>query len=90
MIRAATRHSARFASDDALRVLGHPFALPEGECRIEAALGAAVAAVPHDDDIRLLEEAEQALADAQVEGRLIVREMAVPTDGSTASRWRMN
>ncbi|WP_375243255.1 EAL domain-containing protein [Sphingomonas parapaucimobilis] len=79
MVRAATRESLDSHLVTLSEVLGHPFALPDGECRIEVVLGAAVAAVPHDDDIRLLEEAEQALAEAQVEGRMIVREMAVPT-----------
>ncbi|WP_433909867.1 EAL domain-containing protein [Sphingomonas yabuuchiae] len=79
LIRAATRESLDAHLLTLAEVLGHPFPLPGGECRIEPVLGAAIAAVPHDDDIRLLEEAEQALADAQVEGRLIVREMAVPT-----------
>lgn len=79
MVRAETRESLDSHLVTLSEVLGHPFALPDGECRIEPVLGAAVVAVPHDDDIRLLEEAEQALADAQVEGRLVVREMAVPT-----------
>lgn len=79
MVRAATRESLDSYLVTLSEVLGHPFALPDGECRIEPVLGAAVVAVPHDDDIRLLEEAEQALDDAQVEGRLVVREMAVPT-----------
>ncbi|CAM3337015.1 EAL domain-containing protein [Sphingomonas zeae] len=79
MIRAATREALDAQLLTIAEILGRPFALPDGDCCIEPVLGAAIAALPHDDDIRLLEEAERALADAQVEGRLIVREMTVPT-----------
>lgn len=43
-------------------------------------LGAATATNPHEDDIRLLEEAEQALADAHIECRSVVRDLVVRTD----------
>ncbi|MDY0959128.1 MULTISPECIES: EAL domain-containing protein [unclassified Sphingomonas] len=80
MIRATSRE----ALDAHLLTLGealrYPFLLPEGECRIDPVLGAALATVPHDDDMRLLEEAEQALADAQMEGRVVVRELAARAD----------
>ena len=78
LVRAATRESLDAHLLTLAEVMGHPL-----RCQVASVASsrccAAIAAVPHDDDIRLLEEAEQALADAQVEGRLIVREMAVPT-----------
>ena len=77
MIRAASREALELHLLNLTEVLGQPFALAGGHYRIEPVLGAAIAAVPHDDDIRLVEEAEQALADAQIEGRLVIREMAV-------------
>jgi len=61
-------------------VLVHPFALGDASCRIKPMLGVAAARMPHDDDIRLLEEAEQALAESQVEGRTVIRDMATRTD----------
>ncbi|WP_322964201.1 putative bifunctional diguanylate cyclase/phosphodiesterase [Sphingomonas fuzhouensis] len=80
LIRASTREALDAHLLTLVEAMAHPFSLPDRECRIEPVLGAAVAAVPHEDDIRLLEEAEQALADAQSEGRLIVREMTMSTD----------
>ncbi|MET4895552.1 EAL domain-containing protein [Sphingomonadaceae bacterium jetA1] len=57
-------------------VLAGPYAVEDHSCRIEPVLGAASAALSHDDEVRLLEEAEHALADAQREGRAVVRDMA--------------
>lgn len=61
-------------------LLSEPFEVAGERCRIEPVLGAAVTTVPHDDDIRLLENAEQALADAHIESRPVVREMAARAD----------
>ncbi|MDQ1229763.1 EAL domain-containing protein [Sphingomonas sp. SORGH_AS_0879] len=68
----------RLAAMNAL--LSQPFELGGERCRVEPVLGAAAATVPHDDDIRLLEDAEQALADGHIEGRPVVREMAARAD----------
>ena len=62
------------------KALAQPFDLGGEAHRVEPALGVATARLPHDDDIRLLEEAERALATAQIEGRTIVRELASRTD----------
>ena len=83
-VEVMIRANSREALDAHLLTLGealrYPFLLAEGECRIDPVLGAALVAVPHDDDIRLLEEAEHALADAQIEGRMVVRELAARAD----------
>ncbi len=61
-------------------VLAHPVELAGEEHRVEPAFGVATAMMPHGDDIRLLEEAERALAVAQIEGRTIVRELMPHSD----------
>lgn len=60
--------------------LARPFTVAGQECRIEPVLGAATASRPHEDDIRLLEEAEQALADAHIECRAVVRDLTIRLD----------
>lgn len=60
--------------------LARPFTIAGQECRIEPVLGAATASRPHEDDIRLLEEAEQALADAHIECRAVVRDLTIRLD----------
>ncbi|WP_312489664.1 EAL domain-containing protein [Sphingomonas sp.] len=60
--------------------LARPFTVAGQPCRIEPVLAAATAMKPHEDDIRLLEEAEQALADAHIECRSVVRDLAVRVD----------
>ncbi|WP_294234477.1 EAL domain-containing protein [uncultured Sphingomonas sp.] len=80
MIRAPSREVLDAHLVTLGEALRYPFLLPDGEYRIEPILGAALAAVPHDDDMRLLEEAEHALADAQVEARVVVRELAARSD----------
>ena len=60
--------------------LARPFTIAGQECRIEPVLGAATASRPHEDDIRLLEEAEQALADAHIECRSVVRDLTIRVD----------
>lgn len=83
-IEVMIRANSREALDANLLTLGealrYPFLLPDGEYRIDPVFGAALAAVPHDDDMRLLEEAEHALADAQIEGRTVIRELAARAD----------
>ena len=74
----------RAALDVNLALLGtalaRPFTVAGQECGIEPVLGAATATNPHEDDIRLLEEAEQALADAHIECRSVVRDLVVRAD----------
>ncbi|WP_230483000.1 EAL domain-containing protein [Sphingomonas sp. Leaf21] len=80
MFLAPTRTmlDARLAAIASL--LSDPFVVAEDRCRIEPILGIAVTTVPHDDDVRLLEDAEHALADAHIECRPVVREMAARAD----------
>lgn len=54
-----------------------PFNLDGESHRIELHLGAAASPVGHADDIRLAEEAEQAVQDARAEERPIVRDLSV-------------
>lgn len=80
MLLAATRDVLDDLLAELNAVLAGPFTLAGHACRIEPILGAASAALPHDDDVRLLEEAEHALADAHCEGRPVVREMTDRSD----------
>lgn len=46
---------------------------------LDVALGATAASMPHHDDVRMIEEAEQALADARIERRPVERDLPVET-----------
>lgn len=65
---------------DALDVVRDRFSRPvdlDGEPhRIELALGAALAATADTDDVRLVEAAEQAVAEARVEERVVIRDLS--------------
>ena len=49
--------------------------------RIELALGAAIAAVAYADDVRLVEAAEQAMAEARVDERIVIRDLSADGPG---------
>jgi EAL domain-containing protein (putative c-di-GMP-specific phosphodiesterase class I)/GGDEF domain-containing protein len=64
-----------------LALFGSPIDLDGEPHRVEIAIGAAAAETGAADDVRLIEEAEQALAEAQTEQRLVIRDLSVGTPG---------
>ena len=76
-----TTNRLQSALETVQAVFGQPVDLDGEPHRIEVALGAAVAATAQADDVRLAEAAEQAMAEARVEERVVIRDLSTDAPG---------